>query len=119
MKIIWLLLLIAIPAMADTTLKCKLSKGYLAPANVSSYDVVQTGEGKKAQYKLIVHLKNDPKKTATYAFVSAGSGDEDEYNVKASGEKKKEIGVQAAYIQEDFNWTQLVNYDGSQFADCR
>jgi len=112
-----LLAILSSGSFASTvTLKCHVDESVAhVPAHISKYQVIKTG---KDRFALEVFFASNPSKGYSYALTPAGDGDEDysEYNVASN--HASTVNVQAAYIQESFNWADLIDTDGESFAHC-
>ena len=96
---------------------------------VARYQVVKVSKPESAKekdapkwedsYVLEVYIKN---KNIVEVFSLEGiSGDEDynEYKVLATDKDITRTGVSAVTIQNKLEWANLINEDGSSFADCK
>ena len=111
------------------SLPCKMDKQDI-PKGIKSYTVIKVAKPKESpktgdtkwteRFLLKVEFTKRGSQPKEYYFGKSVSGDEDynEYPLVVPKEEADLIAVQAANIQNRFEWANLINNDGVGFAQC-
>jgi hypothetical protein len=91
---------------------------YKTDAVAPSYKVEKTGVDEKATYKLIKTTANKKLSAMTFPLVETREGDEDYTNYKVT-DAGQAANVMKISIQDDFEWADLVDTKGVNFAHCQ
>lgn len=99
-------------------------------SSIASYKLTKTatlnpkptvGQKWLRNYVLEVTFKSKLDKAYSYPVGKGIDGDADytEYEMKLTDQQMRTINVQAIYIQNNFEWANLIDVKGYSFADCR